>query len=185
MSSGDSADVRYREGYNANTLWSYAYAGLINTGTAENPAWYPTIWQGDQKFIPVSNQTGDWSEYMVNSGTSIAPWNLSFSSSFQYENFDLSFMVTSKFGHKFRSLPFNYTVAPNIVPNLAMGEILSQEGDKYFPFPAAPYSSYEYAEGIGYDVDTIWTRYTRFMDYGVESAAHPSRFHKTIRNIRK
>ena len=32
--SGDSADVRYRESYNANTLWSYAYAGLINTGTA-------------------------------------------------------------------------------------------------------------------------------------------------------
>ncbi len=170
--SGADADVRYREGYNANTLWSYAYAGLVNTGTEANPAWYPTIWQGDQKFIPVSNQTGDWSEYMVNSGTSVAPWNLSFSSSFQYENFDLSFMVTSKFGHKFRSLPFNYTVAPNIVPNLAMGEILSQEGDKYFPFPAAPYSSYEYAEGIGYDVDTIWTRYTRFMDYGVESAAH-------------
>ncbi len=169
--SGDSADVRYREGYNANTLWSYAYAGLINTGTEASPAWYPTIWQGDQKFIPVSNQTGDWSEYMVNSGTSVAPWNLSFASSFQYENFDLSFMITSKFGHKFRSLPFNYTVAPNIVPNLAMSEILNQNGDKYFPFPAEPYSSYEYAEGIGYDVDTIWTRYTRFMDYGVESAA--------------
>ena len=169
--SGKSADVRYRAGYDANTLWSYRYAGLVNTGTAENPAYYPTIWQGDQKAIPVENQTGDWSDYMVNSGTSVAPWNLSFSSSFQYGNFDLSFMLTGKFGHKFRRLTFQYPLNTRYVPNLDMADVLSQEGEKYFPFAAEPYSSYPYASGTAADMNW-WTRYTGFMDYGVESATH-------------
>ncbi len=169
--SGKSADVRYRAGYDANTLWSYGYAGLINTGTAEKPAYYPSIWQGKDKVVPVENQSGDWSDYMINSGTSVAPWNMSFSSSFQYKNFDLSFMLTSKFGHKFRRLTFQYPLNTRYVPNLDMADVLSQEGDKYFPFAAEPYSSYQYASGVATDMNW-WTRYTRFMDYAVESAAH-------------
>ena len=168
--SGKSADVRYREGYNANTLWSYVYGGLINTGTDENPAWYPSIMKGDEKVVPVDNQTGDWSDYMTNSGVSIAPWNTSFSSTINWKNFDLSFLFTGKFGHKFRGLSFNYAMYAAYLPNKAMSEVLSQDGSEYFPFAAEPYSNYTYASSaIGYDMNW-WTRYTRFMDYGVESA---------------
>ena len=168
--SGKSADVRYREGYNANTLWSYVYGGLINTGTEANPAWYPAIMQGDEKVAVVDNQTGDWSDYMLNSGTSVAPWNLSLSSSFSLGDFDLSFLLTGKFGHKFRALSFNYPVAPNILPNKAMADVVSQQGDQYFPVAAAPYSDYVFASSTPADMNW-WTRYTRYMDYGVESAS--------------
>ncbi len=168
--SGDSPDVRYRAGYNANTLWSYGYGGIINVGTADNPQYYPSIMQGENKVAPVENQSGDWSEYMVNSGVSVAPWNTSFSSTFSWKNFDFSFLVTGKFGHKFRRLTFNYAMYAAYLPNKAISEVLEQNGDIYFPFAAEPYSSYNYAaSSIGRDMNW-WTRYTRFMDYGVESA---------------
>lgn len=170
--SGKSADVRYREGYNANTLWSYLYAGLVNTGTEDKPAYYPAIWQGDQKFLLVSNQTGDWSDYMYNSGTSVAPWNISFSNSFQYANFDFSFMLTGKFGHKFRALSPNYSLSANILPNVAVKDMLKEDGTNKLPFAAAPYSSYQFTSASGSEMDTVWGRYSRFMHYGVESAAH-------------
>ncbi len=170
--SGKSADVRYREGYNANTLWSYLYAGLVNTGTDENPAYYPAVWQGENKYLLTSNQTGDWSNYMYNSGTSVAPWNISFSNSFQYGDFDLSFMLTGKFGHKFRALAPNYSLSANVLPNLAVKDMLKEDGTNALPFAAEPYSSYQFASGAAYDMDAVWGRYIRFMHYGVESAAH-------------
>ena len=170
--SGKSADVRYREGYDASTLWSYLYAGLVNTGTEANPSYYPAIWQGDQKFLMVSNQTGDWSNYMYNSGVSVAPLNMSLSSSFQYANFDFSFMFTGKFGHKFRALSPNYSVSANILPNMALKDMLKENGDNALPFGSKEYTSYPFAEGIGKDMDQVWGRYSRFMHYGVESAAH-------------
>ena len=169
--SGSSADVRYRAGYNANTLWSYAYGGLVNTGTESSPAYYPSIVQDGQKVPLVQTQTGDWSAWMVNSGVAVAPWNVSLSNTFSYGNFDLSFMLTGKFGHKFRRLMFNYTLMPKALPNLDLAEVISQEGDKYIPFAYAPYSNYTYASGVASDMNW-WTRYTRFMDYGVESATH-------------
>ena len=56
--SGATADVRYRAGYNANTLWSYFYGGMINVGTSDKPAYYPSIMQGDEKVALVQSQTG-------------------------------------------------------------------------------------------------------------------------------
>ncbi len=169
--SGKSPDVRYREGYNANTLWSYAYGGLINTGTDENPAWYPSVMQGDEKVPLIDNQTEDWSNYMVNSGVKVAPWNSSFSSTISWRGFDLSFLFTGKFGHKFRRLMFNYAMYAALLPNKDMAEVLSQDGSTYIPFAAEPYSSYKFASSsIGYDMNW-WTRYSRYMDYGVESAS--------------
>lgn len=167
--SGMSADVRYREGYDANTLWSYAYGGMINTGTDASPAWYPSIMQGDKKVAVVDNQTGDWSDYMINSGTRVAPWNTSLSSTFSWKNFDLSFLITGKFGHKFRSLSFNYPMYAAFLPNKAMSDAISQNGDIYFPFAAEPYSDYTYGKAMGSDMNW-WTRYTRYMEYGIESA---------------
>lgn len=169
--SGKTPDVRYREGYNANTLWSYAYGGLINTGTEQNPAWYPSVMQGDNKVPLVDNQTEDWSDYMVNSGVSVAPWNSSFSSTISWRDFDLSFLFTGKFGHKFRRLTFNYAMYAALLPNKDMAEVISQDGSKYIPFAAAPYSDYTFASSsIGYDMNW-WSRYSRYMDYGVESAS--------------
>ena len=167
--SGKSADVRYREGYDANTLWSYAYGGMINTGTDASPAWYPSIMQGDKKVAVVDNQTGDWSDYMINSGTRVAPWNTSLSSTFSWKNFDLSFLITGKFGHKFRSLSFNYPMYAAFLPNKAMADAINQNGDIYFPFAAEPYSDYTYGKAMGSDMNW-WTRYTRYMEYGIESA---------------
>ncbi len=169
--SGSSADVRYRAGYNANTLWSYAYGGVINTGTEAAPAYYPSIIQDGEKVPLVQSQTGDWSNWMVNSGVSVAPWNMSLSNTFSYGNFDFSFLITGKFGHKFRRLVFNYTLMPKSLPNLDLKEVISQNGDKYIPFAFAPYSDYKYASGIASDMNW-WYRYTRYMDYGVESATH-------------
>ncbi len=171
--AGATADVRYRAGYNANTLWSYAYGGLVNVGTEASPAYYPAIMQGD-KAVALSNvfsQTGDWSDWMINSGTYVAPWNCSLSNTFSFGNFDFSFLITGKFGHKFRRLMFNYPNLARELPNLDMKEVLSQDGDKYIPFPYSPYSDKPYPASIGSDVDT-WGRFTRFMAYGVESATH-------------
>lgn len=168
--SGSTPDVRYRAGYNANTLWSYGYGGIINVGTADAPKYYPSIMQGEEKVVPVQNQSGDWSDYMINSGVSVAPWNMSLSNTFSWKNFDLSFLFTGKFGHKFRRLTFNYSMYAAYLPNKAMAEVLEQEGDLYFPFAAEPYSHYNFASSsVGYDMNW-WTRYTRFMDYGVDSA---------------
>lgn len=168
---GMTADVRYREGYNANTLWSYSYAGLINIGTEAEPVYYAAIWHGDEKAVPVQNQTGDWSDWMINSGTSVAPWNLSLSSSFQYSDFDLSFMITSKLGHKFRGLSPIYTLSASMLPNMAHQELLASDGSETFCFAGAPYSNLTFPSNIGYDMDTCWGSYIRYMDYGVESAA--------------
>ena len=168
-SGGDEA--RYRAGYNANTLWSYEYGGMINIGTDAAPAYYPSIMQGDKKVTPVNNQTGDWSEWMINSGTWVAPWNLSLSNTFSYGNFDFSFLITSKFGHKFRRLVFNYPLMPRNLPNLAMDEVLEQNGDKYFPFAAAPYTDYPLASNISRDMNW-WNSYIRYMTYGIASATY-------------
>ena len=65
---------------------------------------------------------------------------------------------------------FNYTLMPKMLPNLDLHEVISQEGEKYFPFAFEPYSTYPFGSGIASDMNW-WTRYTRFMDYGVESAA--------------
>ena len=159
----------YRAGYNAFTLWSYEYGGMINTGTDENPAYYPSILQGDKKVAPVQNQTGNWSEYMINAGTSVAPWNLSFSNTFSYGNFDLSFLVTSKFGHKFRRLTFNYSLMPKLLPNLDMADVLSQKGDQYFPFASKEYCDLPLASNVSKDMNW-WPNYTHYMTYAVESA---------------
>lgn len=169
--SGKTPDVRYREGYNANTLWSYAYGGLINTGTEQNPTWYPSVMQGDEKVPLVDNQTEDWSDYMVNSGVTVAPWNTSFSSSINWRDFELSFLFTGKFGHKFRRLTFNYAMYAAILPNKDMAEVISQDGSQYIPFAAEPYSNYNFASSsIGYDMNW-WSRYSRYMDYAVENAS--------------
>lgn len=169
--SGKTPDVRYREGYNANTLWSYVYGGLINTGTEQNPAWYPSVMQGDEKVPLTDNQTEDWSNYMVNSGVTVAPWNTSFSSTVNWRDFELSFLFTGKFGHKFRRLTFNYAMYAAILPNKDMAEVISQDGSQYIPFAAEPYSDYNFASSsIGYDMNW-WTRYSRYMDYGVENAS--------------
>ncbi|MBO4571936.1 MAG: SusC/RagA family TonB-linked outer membrane protein [Bacteroidales bacterium] len=159
----------YRAGYNAFTLWSYEYGGMINTGTEANPAYYPSVMQGDKKVAPVQNQTGDWSEYMINAGTSVAPWNMSFSNTLSYGNFDLSFLITGKFGHKFRRLSFNYSLMPKLLPNLDMAEVLSQKGDKYFPFASKEYCDLPLASNISKDMNW-WPNYTYYMTYAVESA---------------
>ena len=117
----------------------------------------------------VDNQTGDWSDYMINSGTRVAPWNTSLSSTFSWKNFDLSFLITGKFGHKFRSLSFNYPMYAAFLPNKAMSDAISQNGDIYFPFAAESYSDYTYGKAMGSDMNW-WTRYTRYMEYGIESA---------------
>ena len=52
-----------------------------------------------------------------------------------------------------------------------MAEVISQDGSQYIPFAAEPYSDYNFASSsIGYDMNW-WTRYSRYMDYGVENAS--------------
>ena len=166
-----NADGIYRAGYNANTLWSYEYGGMINIGTDDKPVYYPSIMQGDKKVAPTQNQTGDWSDWMINSGTSVAPWNASFSNTFSYGNFDLSFLITGKFGHKFRRLTFNYSLMPKLVPNLDMAEVLGQTGDKYFPFAAEPYVDLPVASSSARDMNW-WPNYAHYMTYAIESATY-------------
>src|SRR5690554_894716 len=50
----------------------------------------------------------DGRDYMLDMGTKVAPYTLGLVNSFKIYDFDVSFIVTGKFGHVFNGFTFNY-----------------------------------------------------------------------------
>ena len=147
----------YVVGEDANSLWRFVYAGVINN--------QPSVYGADGTTYTFAAFTpGDGRDYMKNTGTLVAPYTLGFSSAFQYKDFNLSFMLTGKFGHVFQRLGFNYppTWASRVLPNVKLSEVMNGKATDIVPLPYNP------NEGRYY----FWDRFHRYLSYLVENASH-------------
>ena len=156
----------YVEGKDANTLWCYEYAGVYNDGTEANPNWQPKIkGPGDILFDFTGWPTGDGRDFCLDMGTKVAPWTLGFTNTFRIYDFDLSFIMTGKFGHKFMRQSFNYPVvwSSRVLPNKKLGEVLNGDPMKIVPLPM---------NGDREDRFYFWDRFYPYMSYLAVSANH-------------
>ncbi|MCK0132148.1 SusC/RagA family TonB-linked outer membrane protein [Flavobacteriaceae bacterium F08102] len=153
----------YVEGENANSLWSYVYTGLTNVGSDANPVLVPSV-QGDNgtqspilTWVP-----GEARNYMENQGTTVAPTILGMRNSFKIYNFDLSFILTAKFGHVFRRQSFNYSAVTggNTMVNSAYREVANSDPSEMIPIPDEQPRYYFY------------DRFYPYMSYLTEDAGH-------------
>ena len=147
----------YVVGEDANSLWRFIYAGVIND--------QPRVVGADGTTYDFTAFTpGDGRDYMKNTGTLVAPYTLGFSSAFQYKDFNLSFIVTGKFGHIFQRLGFNYppTWTSRVLPNIKLSEVMNGKASDIVPLPYNP------NEGSYF----FWDRFHRNLSYLVENASH-------------
>lgn len=160
-SGGSSA---WMEGYDMNTLWAYKYGGLMNGGSEANPEMKPTLVgkDGVQQFFN-SWPGGDAMNISYEMGTLVAPWTASFATSFQVYDFDISLMLTGKFGHKFMRTGFNYPgMSGNPVPNKYYQDVLNCDPNEMVPLPQTEVETRYY----------FWDRFYPYMSYLAENAGH-------------
>ena len=156
--------LAYMEGENANTLWCYKYAGIYNDGSEESPNWQP-------KIVDKKGNLYDFSSYpsvdgllvSYKMGTKVAPWTLGINSTFQIYDFDFSFTMTGKYGHKYMRQAFNYPVSgynSRMTPNKQYSEIVNCDPMKRIPLPQN-----EVEDNYG-----SWTNIADNVSYLVENA---------------
>ncbi|MBQ5984279.1 MAG: SusC/RagA family TonB-linked outer membrane protein [Bacteroidales bacterium] len=161
-SGGSSA---WMEGYDMNTLWSYTYGGLLNKGTESVPDWQPTLVgkDGNQQTF-ASWPSGDAMNISYDQGTAVAPMNLAFSTSLKIYNFEVSMILTGKFGHVFRRESFNYPgITGRSIPNSKYRQILDTDpfDNIFVPLPQKDNETRLY----------FWDRFWGFMSYLTENAS--------------
>lgn len=159
----------YMDGHTASALWAYQYAGAVNEGTDEIPLWRPRVKgpQGELLEFNSYNPPGDAREYVIDMGAKVAPYVLGFTSTFNIYDFDLSFIITGKFGHVYRGLAFNYPAMADgkALPNKKYKEIMNASPQDRVPIPFGQ-DKYTY----GY---MSWgSTYCPYLDYLTESANH-------------
>lgn len=154
----------WMEGYDMSTLWCYQYGGLINTGTEDAPAMKPTILHksGLRETFDTwpTGEPMDISYYM---GVMTAPWNMSFSTSFHVYDFDISLILTGKFGHKFMRESFNYPgISGRAIPNAKYSEVVNGDPNEIIPLPQTEIEERYY----------FWNRFYPYMSYLAVNASH-------------
>jgi TonB-linked SusC/RagA family outer membrane protein len=155
----------YVEGYNSSELWCFKYAGLKNEGTAENPNWQPHVQgPGDVTYNFTGWTPGDGRDYMLHMGTTVAPFTLGFTSDFKIYDFNLSFILTGKFGHVFQRQSFNYPVWWNgaVIPNQKYSEVVNGDPMEIVPLP----------QNVNEPRFYFWDRFYPYLSYLVENASH-------------
>ncbi len=155
----------YVQGYDANTLWAFEYAGVVNKGSESAPNWQPVVQGKGEDLYDFTGWTpGDGRDYMLDMGTKVAPYSLGVSSSFRFNGFDLSFIVTGKFGHVFNGFNFNYPSMSggSALPNKLYTEILNSDPMERVPIP------FDKAEPRYY----FWDRFYPYLHYRVQNANH-------------
>ena len=153
----------YVEGHDANTLWSFVYAGMHNFGTDANPIMKPSIYgENGDKIGLTSWAPGNAVNYMEDQGSLVAPTNIGMRNTFKIYDFDFSFIVTAKFGHVFRRQSFNYpSMSGGVTPlNRQYSEVANGDPNKIIPIPET--------EGRYYFYD----RFYPYMSYLTEDASH-------------
>jgi TonB-linked SusC/RagA family outer membrane protein len=132
ISRGTSA---YAEGYNANTMWMFRYAGFNAGGqpTVLGPA---GVNYDMQTFVP-----GDGREYLENTGTLVAPMTFGYLNSLSYRQLTFSFILTGNFGHVFQRRGFNYPVqwtTTRMLPNRYISDVLTGKSNDILTLPVNP-----------------------------------------------
>lgn len=147
----------YVEGYDANSMWMFRYAGVHDT--------QPMIYGENDALYDFGAWTpGDGRDFMINAGTKVAPYTLGFINSFKLYDFNFSFIVTGKLGHVFRTLPFNYPPVwgDRLLPNNRLSRVLNGDPDKIVPLPQNDVEDRYY----------FWDRFHPYLDYNSASASH-------------
>lgn len=153
-----TTSVSYVEGFNANTLWAYEYAGFSGG--------MPMVKGPDGTLISFAtvNPIPDARTFMKDAGVSVAPYTLGMVNSFDLYNFNFSFIVTGKFGHVFRRNSFNYPVqtGARLLPNSRLSEVLNGDPSSLLTLPQND-ADQNYKN---------WSVYYSYLDYLIESANH-------------
>lgn len=155
---GPGSGWEYYEGYDANTLWSLKYGGMMDVAGLYQPV---IVDKNGENPIPMTTYYTTLPEdYIVDTGTTTPPCVLGFSNTFKYRNWALSFIITGYFGHKFRSTGFNYPTGEYgvVAPNKYYGDIVNANPDKMVTLEEE-YPSY-------------FSDYMQFIDYNVKSASN-------------
>lgn len=147
----------YVVGTNANTLWRFQYAGFVNGEPSVQGAKGATY--DFLAFTP-----GDGRDYLLNMGTTVPPYIVGFTNSFQLKDFNLSFIMTGKFGYVFQKLGFNYPsyFSGRVLPNKKVSEVLNGDRSQIVTLPATPNEPRYY----------FWDRFHQYLSYNVDNAAH-------------
>lgn len=153
----------WMEGYDMNTVWSYLYGGIENRGTEAKPDWQPTLEGKDgvhQTFA--SWPSGNAMNISYDQGTSVAPVNAAFSTSLKVYDFDISMLLTAKFGHVFRRESFNYPgISGRSIPNAKYSEIIDCDPAERVHLPLKDGETRLY----------FWDRFWPYMHYLTENAS--------------
>lgn len=162
MSNSQDASYGWMKGYDMNTLWCFQYAGLVDDSGVKEPA---IKYEDGTTLTLTGNALGDGTKYCVNAGTKVAPWSMYFNTSFKIYNFDLSFIITGKFGHKFLRQSFNYPYswyANKVIPNSEYKDVINCDPQKMIPLP-------QHDNELNY---FFWNRYYPYMSYLATNAGH-------------
>lgn len=138
------------EGYAMSPIFSYVYGGVQNIGTDAAPVMKPVVNLVDGEVMPFGGTTTvEGRDFLAYQGTTVAPYNIGMTHEFSYKDFDLSFTLVGKFGHKFRGTTFNYAgrgAIPNkLYPELQNGCIAPmplQDNDNLNDWSMAQYMDY-------------------------------------------
>uniref|UniRef100_UPI003216AD1E SusC/RagA family TonB-linked outer membrane protein n=1 Tax=uncultured Draconibacterium sp. TaxID=1573823 RepID=UPI003216AD1E len=154
----------YVEGHNANTLWAMEYAGLQNFGTEEDPKMGPAIHGANDDYYSFLGWApgSDARKYYKDQGTLVAPFTMGLQNSFKIYDFDLSFIITGKFGHVYRRHGFNYPAMSrgNTYVNNQLSEVINADPSKVVPIPENEPKYYFY------------DRFYPYLSYLTETASH-------------
>lgn len=147
------------EGYDANSLWTYKFAGM----DGETPMIYDT--EGNIIAGPLgwSGLPGGALDYSFYQGTRVAPYIASLRSNLKIFDFDLSVMFTGKFGHKFLRTVYDYYLPTrNKSVSALYREAIEIDPSKGIPMPT---------EGYVANL-TDYSGVQRALDYRVADASH-------------
>lgn len=161
----DGGSGAWVEGEDMNTLWCYEYGGIMNEGSESSPHWVPTVLYENREQVGFNSYLyGDGTTYCLNMGTRVAPWNISFGSTFRIYDFDFSFLLTGKFGHKFMRESFNYPAPTGSRFNLNSKyyEILGCDPNVFCPQPMQDVEARYY----------FWDRFYPYFSYLATDASH-------------
>ena len=147
----------YVQGHDANAMWTYEYAGIHDN--------QPMIKGENGQLYNMGAWTpGNASKYMIDAGTKVAPYTLGFVNSFKIYDFDFSFILTGKFGHKLKKNSFNYPVfgSGRVLPNNQLSYILDADPNTVVPMPLNDVEDRFY----------FWSRFHPYMSYLASNASH-------------
>jgi TonB-linked SusC/RagA family outer membrane protein len=153
VGGGSSA---YVEGQDANTLWRFQYAGLQNK--------QPMVYGPNGTLFDFGAFTpGDGRDYLLNVGTAVAPYTLGFINTFQIYDFNVSFILTGKFGNVFQRKGFNYPAqwSTRVLPNNKYSEVANGDPMQIVPLPQNLIEPRYY----------FWDRFHQNLSYLIENAS--------------